>query len=418
MNVTDVAALGSRIRTELAKAVVGQTDTVELLLTALLSQGHILLEGPPGLAKTFVAQCFARTLELGFGRIQFTPDLMPGDVLGSNIFHFQTGVFTLRRGPIFCDLLLADEINRTPPKTQAALLEAMQERRVTLDGKPEALSPHFMVVATQNPIEQQGVYPLPEAQLDRFLFKHVLGYPSVAEEQQIVENFGTRSGQPDAEAMGIDRVAGIEELNAAMAAVRAVRLGPEVAAYVVALVRATRESPDIQAGASPRAGVHLAIAARARAALEGRDYTVPDDVKALILPCLRHRILLWPAAEIEGRGADEVLNALVAAIKRAGVLVSLALVSSVVSILRGARPGKSTSNSASARPLGMASSSGASIANCAAPRRGASKPSNPINPHSAATQTGPAIQNPGASNASSSATGAPAATNSTARRVG
>jgi len=315
VNVTDVAELGNRIRTEVGKAVVGQTETVELMLTALLSQGHILLEGPPGLAKTLLAQCFARTLDLGFGRIQFTPDLMPGDVLGANVFNFQTSAFTLRRGPIFCDLLLADEINRTPPKTQAALLEAMQERRVTLDGKTEALSPRFMVVATQNPIEQQGVYPLPEAQLDRFLFKQVLGYPTEAEEREIVTTFGARSGQPDAAALGVSCIVGPAELDAATDAARSVRLGPEVAGYVVALVRATRESADIQAGASPRAGVHLAIAARARAALDGRDYVIPDDVKALVLPCLRHRILLWPAAEIEGRGSDDVLKTLVARVE-------------------------------------------------------------------------------------------------------
>ena len=315
MNVADVEALGRRIRAEVAKAVVGQTDTVELMLTALLSKGHILLEGPPGLAKTFLAQCFARTLQLDFGRIQFTPDLMPGDVLGASIFNFQTGAFTLRKGPIFCDLLLADEINRTPPKTQAALLEAMQERRVTLDGKPEPLSPRFMVIATQNPIEQQGVYPLPEAQLDRFLFKQVLGYPSLEHERAIVSTFGARSSQPHAADMGVEAVVGPEVLDEATAAVRGVRLGAEVAAYIVALVRATRESADLQAGASPRAGVHLAVAARARAALEGRDYVIPDDVKALVMPCLRHRLLLWPAAEIEGRGADDVLGALIAAVE-------------------------------------------------------------------------------------------------------
>src|SRR5579862_7782670 len=184
------------MRREIGKAVVGQLDTVELLLTALLAGGHVLLEGPPGTAKTFLAQCFARTLTLQFGRIQFTPDLMPGDILGANLFNFQTSTFALTRGPIFCELLLADEINRTPPKTQAALLEAMQERNVTIDGEAYPLSPHFMVVATQNPIEQQGTYPLPEAQLDRFLFKQSLRYPSVEEEQAIVAAHGLRVGSP------------------------------------------------------------------------------------------------------------------------------------------------------------------------------------------------------------------------------
>ena len=315
MSLADIQSLGQRLRAEIAKAVIGQTETVELLLTALFARGHVLLEGPPGLAKTFLAQCFARTLQLDYGRIQFTPDLMPGDLLGANIFNFQTSAFTLRRGPIFCDLLLADEINRTPPKTQAALLEAMQERCVTLDGRRELLGERFMVVATQNPIEQQGVYPLPEAQLDRFLFKAVLGYPSAEEEMAIVSGYGARSGQPDAAAMGVQPVVGGDELAAAVEGVAAVRLAPEVARYVTAIVRATRESADVQAGASPRAGVHLAVAARARAALDGRDYVIPDDVKALALPTLRHRLLLWPTAEIEGRSPDAVLASLIARVE-------------------------------------------------------------------------------------------------------
>ena len=315
MSIADIASLGRRLREEIGKAVVGQAETVDLLLTALFARGHILLEGPPGLAKTFLAQCFARTLRLRFGRIQFTPDLMPGDVLGANVFNFQTSAFTLHRGPIFCDLLLADEINRTPPKTQAALLEAMQERCVTLDGHRESLGARFTVVATQNPIEQQGVYPLPEAQLDRFLFKAVLAYPSAEEETTIVSTYGARSDQPDPEAGGVQPVVGEDELAAAIEAVAAVRLVPEVARYIVALIRATRESADIQAGASPRAGVHLAVAARARAALDGRDYVIPDDVKALALPALRHRLLLWPTAEIEGRAPDDVLKALLARVE-------------------------------------------------------------------------------------------------------
>jgi len=216
----------------------------------------------------------------------------------------------LTKGPIFCELLLADEINRTPPKTQAALLEAMQERVVTIDGKPHALGDRFTVVATQNPIEQQGVYPLPEAQLDRFLFKQTLTYPSLEEEKQIIAQHGARHGLPDPAALGVSKIAGREEIAAAVTAVGEIRLAEEVVGYIAALVRATRETADLESGASPRAGAMLALAARARAVLEGRDYVIPDDVKALALPALRHRVILSPAAEIEGRGVDDTLTAL------------------------------------------------------------------------------------------------------------
>jgi MoxR-like ATPase len=311
VNVSEAQALAARIRGEIAKAVVGQTDTIDLLLTSLFAGGHILLEGAPGTAKTFLAQCFAITLDLDFGRIQFTPDLMPGDILGANLFNFQTSKFTLTRGPIFCDLLLADEINRTPPKTQAALLEAMQERRVTLDGEPHRLSDRFMVVATQNPLEQQGTYPLPEAQLDRFLFKQVLSYPSLEEEHSIVAAHGTRVGSPDPRALGVGVAVGAGEIDGVVDLVAQIRLADEIVDYVVRLVRATRESPDLESGVSPRGGAMLATAARARAVLEGRDYVIPDDVKALALPAMRHRVVLSPAAEVEARTADQALQALI-----------------------------------------------------------------------------------------------------------
>ncbi|PTQ09430.1 magnesium chelatase [Sphingomonas oleivorans] len=311
MKVEDVQALGQRIRGEIGKAVIGQEETVGLMLVALLASGHILLEGPPGTAKTFLAQCFARTIGLEFGRIQFTPDLMPGDILGANLFNFQTSSFTLTRGPIFTELLLADEINRTPPKTQAALLEAMQEHSVTIDGETHPLGARFMVVATQNPIEQQGVYPLPEAQLDRFLFKQTVAYPSIEEERRIIAGHGARLGAQKPEDWQVEPQADAATLDAAIRAVSGVRLVDEVIDYILALIRATREVADLESGASPRSGAMLAAAARAHAALDGRDYVIPDDVKTLAPAILRHRVILSPAAEIDGRRAEEVIAAMI-----------------------------------------------------------------------------------------------------------
>ncbi|MBA3067504.1 MAG: MoxR family ATPase [Hyphomonas sp.] len=307
MSVTEIRNLADRIRTEVRKAIIGQDATVDLLLVALFSSGHVLLEGAPGTAKTLLAQCFSKAISLQFGRIQFTPDLMPGDVLGTNLFNFQTNQFSLTKGPIFTDILLADEINRTPPKTQAALLEAMQERKVTIDGESYPLNPRFTVIATQNPIEQQGTYPLPEAQLDRFLFKHTLDYPSREEELKIVARHGTRTGMKTPDAFGIQAVISPAELDAAVDAVAAARINDDIIAYIVDLVRATRTSPALETGASPRAAAALATAARARAALDGRDFVIPDDVKQLALATLRHRVLLSPAADIEGRTTDETL---------------------------------------------------------------------------------------------------------------
>lgn len=308
MNVAEAGALAEAVRVQVAKAVVGQDEAVELLLTALLAQGHVLLEGPPGVAKTFLVHSFAAAVGLAYGRIQFTPDLMPGDILGANLFNFQTSAFVLTRGPIFTELLLADEINRTPPKTQAALLEAMQERTVTLDGVGHPLPQPFVVVATENPLESQGAYPLPEAQLDRFLFKHLMGYPSEDEEVRIVGLHGQRTTMPAPDRFGVTRVADAQALSAAAAAASAVRLTDEIIAYIVAIVRATRSTSFISVGASPRSGAMLASAARARAVLKGRDYVIPDDVKALALPALRHRIMLSADAEIEGRRVDAVVQ--------------------------------------------------------------------------------------------------------------
>ncbi|MBE5074413.1 MoxR family ATPase [Erythrobacteraceae bacterium E2-1 Yellow Sea] len=311
MTLDQLRDLAGAIRAEVGKAIIGQDDMVDQLLVAMVSQGHVLLEGPPGTAKTFLAQSFATALGLDFGRIQFTPDLLPGDILGSNLFNFQTSQFTLTRGPIFCELLLADEINRTPPKTQAALLEAMQERRVTLDGETHALGDRFMVMATQNPIENQGVYPLPEAQLDRFLFKLLVPYPAEEEEAAIVQRFGQRQGPPRPADLGVGAVADAAKLASASAAVDQVTVAKEIVDYVVRLVRATRDHSELSVGASPRAAVMLANATRARAALQGRDYAIPDDVKALAVPVLRHRLTLSPAAEIEGRNVEDLVAELV-----------------------------------------------------------------------------------------------------------
>ncbi|MFN3433592.1 MAG: AAA family ATPase [Sphingomonas sp.] len=315
MTVDEVQALGQAIRAEIGKAVVGHDATVDLMLVALFAGGHVLLEGPPGTAKTLLAHSFAQTLGLEFGRIQFTPDLMPGDIIGANLFNFQTSTFTLTRGPIFTELLLADEINRTSPKTQAALLEAMQERTVTIDGESLPLSDRFTVVATQNPIEQQGVYPLPEAQLDRFLFKQVVAYPSAEEERRIVAGHGARPAAMSPADWGVAACADAASIAAAVATVASVRLVDEVIDYIVALIRGTRDVADLESGASPRAGAMLAGAARARAALDGRDFVIPDDVKTLAPALLRHRLILSPAAEIGGRAIEDVVAQIIETIE-------------------------------------------------------------------------------------------------------
>ena len=311
MSLETARAISERLKDEVRKAIVGQDDALDLMLVSLMSDGHILLEGVPGTAKTLLTQAFAKALALDFGRIQFTPDLMPGDVAGTNLFNFQTNTFTFVKGPIFTQLLLADEINRTPPKTQAALLQAMQERMVTIDGHSHPLGDGFMVIATQNPIEQQGTYPLPEAQLDRFLFKHVLTYPSRDEERGIVRRHGHRTTMPNLDALGVASVATLPELLAARAAIAEITLSDDIVDYVVDIVRATRENAALDYGASPRAANMLATAARAFAGLAGRDYVIPDDVKFLAVPALRHRIVLAPGAEIEGLTADQIIRQII-----------------------------------------------------------------------------------------------------------
>lgn len=308
MTLTGFQDLAGALRAEIRKVIEGQDEVIDLLLVALFARGHCLLEGPPGTAKTLLAQTLSRVSTLQFGRVQFTPDLMPGDVLGVNLFNFQTNEFRLTRGPIFTDILLADEINRAPPKTQSALLQAMNEREVTIDGETYGLGSSFFVIATQNPIEQHGTYPLPEAQLDRFLFKLLVDFPDREAEVAILSR-GTRGPVGGAGAT-VEPVMSPEALRDGHALVDAIRLDDTIVRYIVDLVRATRTDAEVLHGASTRAAAALAGAVRARAALDGRDYALPDDVQRLFVPSLRHRIVLGPSAEIEGRSTDAVLTAI------------------------------------------------------------------------------------------------------------
>jgi MoxR-like ATPase len=303
-----------RVRDEIAKVVVGQDGVVTGLITALLVRGHVLLEGVPGVAKTLLVTTLARTLDLRSTRVQFTPDLMPSDVTGQTILDPDGTGFRFREGPVFTNLLLADEINRTPPRTQSALLEAMQERQVSVDGRGRPLPDPFLVVATQNPVEYEGTYPLPEAQLDRFLFKLQVPYPDRDQERLILERHdrGTDVGDPGGEQ--VERVAGAAELEAARAAVRGVRIEPPVRDYLMDLARATREAPAVSLGVSPRGATMLLHAAKAWAWLAGRSYVTPDEVKAVAKPTLRHRLQLRPEVELEGATSDAVLDSLLASV--------------------------------------------------------------------------------------------------------
>ena len=309
MTLAGFQSLASDLRGEVRKVIQGQDALIDMLLISLFARGHCLLEGPPGTAKTLLAQSLSQVTTMAFGRVQFTPDLMPGDVLGVNLFNFQSGEFRLTRGPVFTDILLADEINRAPPKTQSALLQAMNEREVTIDGVTHPLGGEFFVIATQNPIEQHGTYPLPEAQLDRFLFKLLVDFPDRDAEISILSK-GTRGPVGVAKA-GLRAVMDRATLQEGHALVDSIRLEDSILRYIVDLVRATRTDGEVLHGASTRAAAALANAVRARAALEGRDYALPDDVQMLFPPAMRHRIVLGPTAEIEGRTADEVLAAIV-----------------------------------------------------------------------------------------------------------
>jgi len=306
-----LAALAA-VRAEIARAVVGQDQVVTGLLIALVARGHVLLEGVPGVAKTLLARSLAASLNLSAKRVQFTPDLMPGDVTGSLVYDARSAEFSFREGPVFTNILLADEINRTPPKTQAALLEAMEERQVSIEGSPRSLPDPFLVAATQNPVEYEGTYPLPEAQLDRFLLKLIVAVPERDAEIDLLNRHAAGFDPRDLSA--IRAVAGRAELAAARRAAAQVRVSPEVTAYIVDLCRATRQSPSLRLGASPRGATALLATSRAWAWLSGRDYVIPDDVKALARPTLRHRIQLRPEAELEGVTPEGVLDGVLASV--------------------------------------------------------------------------------------------------------
>lgn len=307
-----VSQVAAKIKTEMAKVIVGQEDLVEQVLVGLLAQGHILLEGVPGTAKTLMAKSLSHVLGVGFSRVQFTPDLMPSDVLGTSVFEPASGAFTLRKGPIFTEILLADEINRTPPKTQAALLEAMEERQVTIDGQRHPLPVLFLVLATQNPVEYEGTYPLPEAQLDRFLLKVTIEYPGEAEEVEVVRRHHAGFDPRELERAGLLRFKDPQVILRCRERVQKIQVEEGISRYVVQLVRASREAPACVLGASPRASVALLAAAKALAAIRGKTYVTPDDIKGVARPVLRHRLILRPEAEIEGFTADRVVDELLA----------------------------------------------------------------------------------------------------------
>jgi MoxR-like ATPase len=307
-----IAELYEAIGRERRKVIVGQDEVFDLLVVALLCGGHVLLEGVPGIAKTLMAKTLATTLRAEFRRVQFTPDLMPADIIGTNVFDLQSGRFNLRRGPIFTNVLLGDEINRAPAKTQSALLEAMEERQVTIDGVGYPLPAPFLVLATQNPIEYEGTYPLPEAQLDRFLFKVLVHYPALEAETEILRHYQRGFDPHHLDAAGVQAVAAPADLAATHAELLQVRADDALLTYIAQIAEASRRSPDLLLGGSPRASIALLQAGRAFAAVQGRDYLVPDDIKFLAPPVYRHRIILKPEAEIEGLTADRAIERILA----------------------------------------------------------------------------------------------------------
>ena len=306
--LTYTPATTAHILNELRKTIVGQDDVIEQMLVTLYAEGHALLEGVPGTAKTLAVKTLAQIIGAGFSRIQFTPDLMPSDITGTNVFNMQTSEFSLRQGPIFTDILLADEINRTPPKTQAALLEAMEERQTTIDGERYPLSPLCTVLATENPIEYEGTYPLPEAQLDRFLMKIIIDYPGAEEEVEIVARWDAGFNSRHLQDVHIEQLQDADAILKCRKEVREMRMEHGVQKYVVEIVRRTREHPTLLYGASPRASVALLLCSKALAAIRGREFPTPDDVRDVALPVMRHRLTLRAEAELDGATTDAVVS--------------------------------------------------------------------------------------------------------------
>ncbi|MDP7422509.1 MAG: MoxR family ATPase [bacterium] len=315
IDIAKVKETSNRLKTEVKKVIVGQDEVIDLILQAMLIRGHILLEGVPGTAKTLTVKTLAHSIGIGFRRLQMTPDLMPSDIVGTNIYDMKTCAFKVQKGPIFTDFVLADEINRAPAKTQSAMLECMEERQVTIEGTRFALSPIFMVLATMNPLEYEGTYPLPEAQLDRFIFKILVPYPDTREENSILDRFEEGFRADEFKKVGIERVTDTDEILQCQEGIRLVKTKDSIIEYITDIVRSTRSWKDLLVGGGPRASIGLLLSSKAVALMDGRDYVTPDDVKKMVYPVLRHRIILKPEAEIEGISPDECLDAILTQVK-------------------------------------------------------------------------------------------------------
>ncbi len=306
---TDLSGLKDsigRVKTEIKKLIIGQDKTIELLLASVFSDGHILIEGVPGIAKTLIAKILVRTISADFSRIQFTPDLMPSDILGTSVYNMKNSEFEFKKGPVFSNIILIDEINRSPAKTQAALFEVMEERQVTMDGTTYKMQNPFIVIATQNPIEHEGTYKLPEAQLDRFIFKIEMDYPSLEEETKILLEYNSRNSVNDLNI--IQPVFSVADLDHYRSIIRSIHIEEKIAAYITNIVNQTRTSGDLYLGGSPRASIAIMMGAKSLAAIRGRDFIIPDDVKEIIYPALRHRIILTPEKEMEGKTTDDIIE--------------------------------------------------------------------------------------------------------------